>query len=337
LSILDCRLKIKTGDVWVQSPAKADSSAFAALSCRNNKFSWTEKFFWNDNFVWEVPRFFPCSSYCGYVYTVDFIGVTTPLRELALDTTPFRILEIILSIGFAIAFLYVLGRVWPPSKRSPHNDVVGPSAGVIGTTYAVILAFMLSGVWSSYQVAEATAEQEANSLVTLFRLAQGLPGDTKDRVRRLAHDYASVMIHSEWRAMEHEQRSEDAQRIVADLWKMLESVQPQSASEQIALDRTLAELSAMTEHRRLRLLQSRTNLPPILWAVLLAGGIVCVTSICLFGVDNFNLHVAQVFAVTFLLSLTLVAIADVDRPYQGTVHVEPTGFTFALETFDRTP
>jgi Protein of unknown function (DUF4239) len=256
---------------------------------------------------------------------------------LALDSITFRILEIILCIGAAIAFLYVLRRIWQPSKRSPHNDVVGPSVGVIGTTYAVILAFMLSGVWSSFQAAEATAEQEANSLVTLFRLAQGLPGDTRDRVRRLAHDYASVMINVEWKAMEHERRSEEAQRIVTDFWKLLESVQPQSASEQVALARALAELSVMTEHRRIRLLQSRTNLPPILWAVLLAGAIICVVSLCLFGVEDFKLHMVQVFVVTFLLSLVLVAIADIDRPFQGSVHVEPTGFSFALETFERTP
>jgi hypothetical protein len=33
----------------------------------------------------------------------------------------------------------------------------------------------------------------------------------------------------------------------------------------------------------------------------------------------------------------LVAIEDIDRPYQGSVHVDPGGFKFALQTFDRTP
>ena len=40
-------------------------------------------------------------------------------------------------------------------------------------------------------------------------------------------------------------------------------------------------------------------------------------------------------AMTFVLklSLVLVAIADIDRPYQGLVKVEPTGFCFAIRTF----
>jgi len=248
-----------------------------------------------------------------------------------------RILEISGSIAAAITFLFILRRIWQPAKRAAHNDVVGPSVGVIGTTYAVLLAFMLSGVWNSFRSAQETEEEEANCLVTVFRLAQGLPGDAGDRIRRMARHYAEVMINIEWREMEHESTSDEGRKIVDDLWKLLGSVQPQNASEQIALDHALFELGNMSEHRRIRLLQSRSKLPPILWAVLLAGAIVSVISICLFGLEDFFLHAVQVFAITFLLALVLVAIEDIDRPYQGSIHVEPTGFRFALETFDRTP
>jgi hypothetical protein len=88
----------------------------------------------------------------------------------------------------------------------------------------------------------------------------------------------------------------------------------------------------MTEHRRIRLLQSRQQLPALLWAVLVVGGIVTVGSTCLFGVENFKLHLVQVFEISFLLSLMLVAIASINRPYQGDVHVTPEAFRYALET-----
>jgi hypothetical protein len=90
----------------------------------------------------------------------------------------------------------------------------------------------------------------------------------------------------------------------------------------------------MTEHRRIRLLQSRQKLPALLWAVLVVGGIVTVGSTCLFGVENFKLHVVQVFEISFLLSLILVAIASINRPYQGDVHVTPEAFRYALETMN---
>jgi hypothetical protein len=100
------------------------------------------------------------------------------------------------------------------------------------------------------------------------------------------------------------------------------------------MDHSLSELTSMTEHRRIRLLQSRQQLPPLLWAVLVVGGIVTVGSTCLFGVDNFKLHMVQVFEISFLLSLMLVAIASINRPYKGDVHVSPEAFRYALETMD---
>ena len=54
---------------------------------------------------------------------------------------------------------------------------------------------------------------------------------------------------------------------------------------------------------------------------------------CFFGVPNFRFHLLQIVVLSFLISLVLVAIADIDRPYQGDVKVSPEGFEFALHTF----
>lgn len=248
-----------------------------------------------------------------------------------------HILEVVAPIAAAIGFLFLLRLVWQPSKRRTQNDTIGPSVGVIGTTYAVILAFMLSGVWSTFQAAQTTAEQEANCLVNVFRFAQGLPADERDRVQHMARDYVDVMINDEWKAMEHEGTSQEGWKITQDLWLVLSNTQPHNASERTALDHTLSELTAMTERRRIRLLQSRTKLPIILWAVLIMGGLVTVMSVCLFGVEDFKFHVVQVSAIAFLISLVLVAIADIDRPYHGSVRVGDDGFRYARETLQRWP
>ena len=70
-------------------------------------------------------------------------------------------------------------------------------------------------------------------------------------------------------------------------------------------------------------LESRERLPENPWAVLIVGGIITVSSTCLFGVENFKLSLVQVFEISFLLSLMLVAIASTDRPFQGDVYVLP--------------
>jgi len=60
--------------------------------------------------------------------------------------------------------------------------------------------------------------------------------------------------------------------------------------------------------------------------VLLAGGVVTIASTCMFGASNGALHLIQVSAFTLLISLVLVAIADINRPFQGAVHVSDYAF-----------
>ena len=49
-------------------------------------------------------------------------------------------------------------------------------------------------------------------------------------------------------------------------------------------------------------------------------------STCLFGAVNGALHVIQVGAFTLLIALVLAAIADINRPFQGSVHVSDNAF-----------
>jgi Protein of unknown function (DUF4239) len=247
------------------------------------------------------------------------------------------ILIIISCIVGALFALGVLRHYWPPSTRIAHNDVVGPNVSVIGTTYAVLIAFMLSGVWTNLQAARLNAEQEANNLVNIFRFAYQLPPESRTQVQTLAHKYCEAMISDEWPAMARQTQSPTAHRLIQQLWHALTTVQPRNSGEQTVMDHSLSELTSMTEHRRIRLLQSRQRLPAMLWSVLIVGGIVTVGSTCLFGVENFKLHLVQVFEISFLLSLMLVAIASINRPYQGDVHVSPEAFRYALDTMNETP
>jgi hypothetical protein len=67
----------------------------------------------------------------------------------------------------------------------------------------------------------------------------------------------------------------------------------------------------------------------------MVGAIITIMSSCLFGSDYPVLHMLQVVTLTLMLSLALVAVADINRPFQGSVHVRPTGFENAKRTFEK--
>jgi hypothetical protein len=117
------------------------------------------------------------------------------------------------------------------------------------------------------------------------------------------------------------------------MWATVSEAELRNASEQTSLDHTMTELSNMTQHRRIRQLQSASTLPGVLWAVLIVGAAITIMSCCLFGSDNFALHMVQIIVLALMLSMALVAIADINRPFQGSVHVRAGGFERAQQTF----
>lgn len=247
-----------------------------------------------------------------------------------LDTSQSLII-VILTVAASLLFMWALNRIWPWDKRHDHNDLIGWQLSILGTTYAVILGFMLYTVWTDFGAAEVNADNEANSLANVYRLADGLPEEQRGQIQMLARDYADTVIHKDWPEMATDLTPETSRKIEQDMWKTLTLVKTASPAELLAEDHSISELSQLSEHRRVRLLQNAFRLPTVLWCVLIIGGMVTIASASMFGSANTFLHTLQVFAFSLLVALALVAIADIDRPFQGSVHVNSFAFERARQ------
>jgi hypothetical protein len=230
------------------------------------------------------------------------------------------------AMACALAFWWIIRRAWPPERRRLHNEITGWQISVLGTTYAVIIGFMLFAVWSDFKAAQENVETEASCLVDLYWSTSGLPQAQRQEIRKLALDYADAMITDEWPAMARRDVSNTGTLIVQQLWEAASENVAFTPPEQVSLEQTMSEIGNITVHRRIRQLQSEINLHPVLWIVLIVGGGITIMSSCLFGSEYPALHMLQVVTLALLLSLSLVAIADISHPFRGMVHVKPTGF-----------
>jgi hypothetical protein len=235
------------------------------------------------------------------------------------------------SVAGALLFMVLLNRFWPAESRRVHNDVIGWHLGMLGTTYAVVLGFMLYAVWINYGAADSNADAEANALVNVYNLANGLPHEQRDLLKSQARSYADAVVNHEWALMMDNKQPEESHTIGQSMWATLMAIKAPTPGEAVAQDHALYELSALTEHRRTRWLESNSRLPNVLWWVLIMGGILTISSSCTFGSTSVRVHGIQVFAFSLLISLVLVAIADIDRPFQGSVHVGTSAFVRAQQ------
>ena len=240
------------------------------------------------------------------------------------------IVVIIVTVACSLAMMLALNRYWPVSQRKIHNDLIGWQLTVLGTTYAVIIGFMLYTVWSDFQAATANATQEASQIVKLHRLAAGLPEPQQSEIRGLTVAYADAVLNKEWPLMAQGIVPKDSDELSRKMWRSLMSIRGGTYSETNAVDHSLYELSTLMACRQSRQLQVTSKLPGILWCVLWMGGVLTLFSACMFGQESLFMHGLHVFSFSLLIALVLVAIGDIDQPYMGAVSVDNAAFVRAL-------
>ena len=235
-------------------------------------------------------------------------------------------------VALSIFGLILLNHFWSPSRRRVHNDVIGWQISILGTIYAVMIGFMLYAVWANFQTAETNADSEANALINLFRSADGLPISQRDAIDIAAVNYANAVVNEEFPTMHRNRTPIAGKPFVIQMWAIATQTQATNFGQQASLHQAMSELSSLTEHRRIRILEASTAMPTILWAVLVIGGVITIASSCLIGSENVVLHYALICSLSLLISLALIAIGDIDRPFQGSVHVGSNAFVNAQQT-----
>lgn len=236
---------------------------------------------------------------------------------------------LIVTLIAALLFMGLLNRLWPQERRSVNNDLIGWQLTIVGTTYAVILGFMLYTVWTAFGDAQANVDLEANALRDLYRSAEAIPDPQRTQLKQDARAYADAVLNHDWAQMADGKVPEGSHAINEEMWKTAMSIKVDSQTSAIYTTNLLNQLTTLTEHRRTRMLQAVYKLPAIFWAVLIVGGIVTVASAATFGARNTALHAFQVTSFTLLVALVLLAIGDVNLPFQGWVHVDNYAFVRA--------
>src|SRR5262249_22820600 len=116
-----------------------------------------------------------------------------------------------------------------------------------------------------------------------------------------------------------------------EMWKIVMSIKGTSPTEVNAQEHVMSELEILAQRRVTRILQSKSRLPNVLWCVLLVGGALTIISSCTFGSQSLKLQSLQMICFSLLVSLSLVAIADIHRPFRGVVHVTDYAFQRAQQ------
>src|SRR5262249_18490364 len=135
-----------------------------------------------------------------------------------------------------------------------------------------------------------------------------------------------AVIIQEWPQMAKGVVPEQISGLNREMWETVMAVRAASPTEVNTQESALSQLSLLVQHRLTRTRQSTARLPGLLWCVLLVGGALTIVSACSFGMESVKLQALQVLSMALLVSLSLVAIADIHRPFRGLIHVSDDAF-----------
>jgi membrane-bound ClpP family serine protease len=243
------------------------------------------------------------------------------------------LLDIGLLVGIMLAIsgaLYLVQRFIPHPVREAHNDVAGFIFAAVGVLYAVLLAFVVIAVWDNNDAARKTTFKEADSLAGIYWISRQLPAPLGPQLERHTLDYARMVKDTEWPLMSHHESSPAATDLVYQMRSDVFAIQASNDQQRVLYDHAVSHLENLASERRSRLSQVDEDVPPLLWAALIIGGVLTVGFTFLFGLSNSFSHGLMVLALSGLVVISLIVIKEMDFPFAGVTAVKPTAFDVFL-------
>ncbi|MFD8594012.1 hypothetical protein ACFV1L_03310 [Kitasatospora sp. NPDC059646] len=214
--------------------------------------------------------------------------------------------------------------------RESCNDVAGFIFAAVGAFYAVLVAFVVIVVWENTSTAKVTTFEEADELAGVYWMSRQMPLPEGGQLEGLTLSYAHAVVDTEWRLMADHRSDPAATALMYKIRDSALSFQPSTDQESTIYQNLVQHVDGLASKRRARLNLIADCVPPLLWAALIAGAVVTIAFTFLFGLSNTWVHLAMVLSLAGLIGLSLIAIKEMNYPFDGANKVQSTAFEVFL-------
>ncbi|MDA2891468.1 DUF4239 domain-containing protein [Mycolicibacterium sp. BiH015] len=211
------------------------------------------------------------------------------------------------------------------------------SLTLIGTMFAVMLAFVILFALQSFQRAKDGSSLEGVAVTEMSSVADALPSPAKDRLRGDLVCYGRAVISDEWAAMKEGGSSDLVESWVAAMHRDFASADPRTASEEAAYAQWFDQEAQRRDGRRQRLGEAAPTLPLPLWFALGLGATATLTYMVVQADPRENrlIQALPIACVSALVTAGLLVVVFLDRPYSGNHgSVAPTEMTRTVALID---
>jgi len=250
----------------------------------------------------------------------------------------FAIIIVVAAAAFAVTAMLLVRRRAPDGSYFHDGDRAAGVFGVLATGFAVLLGFVVFLAFESYDEARSGAEREALVVAQQVETAQFFAEPTANELTSQLVCYARSVVGVQWDRMENGTLGEQLNPFAAEMFRLIRTVEPGSASEQSAYDRWHDQTSDREEARNARIHGAVGVIPTPLWIVLFLSAAM-IFLFMLFFADSGERAIVQALmigTVTVIITATLLLLTALDNPFHGGIGgLRPVAMERSLKVIDQ--
>ena len=231
-------------------------------------------------------------------------------------------------IGVLLVRRYIL-----PKLRIQDSDSGFSSAiqGSVMVFYGLAAALIVVNVWQNYSDVAKSLSQEATAAATVYRELGNYPDPIRSELQQQLRDYVRDIIEHAWPAQQHGKIPGPGAGLINTFEAKLVSFEPTTEGQKILHAETLRAHAQLIQARRLRLDGIHTQLPSVLWVIIIAGALISLSSAFFFRVEDLRLQGIQVALLATFMGMIIIIIFAFDRPFRGELGLRPDSYQLVYD------
>ena len=238
-------------------------------------------------------------------------------------------------VGFAILSKVILK---PYVQKWWHghdnNDQIAFYLSAVGVFYGITLGLFAAGVYQNYDDAEEKVHEETSSIAALYRGAIELPPPHNKIIANYIKSYSQYVIDTAWSSGKSENKIHRTTFYVNLIQKELYRIEPSSERESIIMTECIEQFNHFVELRRMRLQSIGSVMPPIIWFVIITGGLLIILMCSLFNIPSQKLHNTMNIIMSISIASLIYLIAMLNNPFIGDLGIKPDGLKDVMELME---
>jgi hypothetical protein len=234
---------------------------------------------------------------------------------------------------YALVGLLLVRRYLLPKLRIADADssFCGAMQQGVMVFYGLAAALIVVNVWQNYSEIAKISSEESTAVAGLYRGVSNYPEPIRSELQKQLRDYVDYVIHQAWPMQQQGQIPSQGVGLMSNFQATLTAFEPATEGQKILHANAFRIYDQLSAARRLRLDSVETQLPGVLWFIIVAGAFISLTSAFVVRVEDVWLQGIQTVFLAAFVGIIIFLIFAFDRPYRGELGLRPDSYQLVYD------